>query len=81
MKRKVGTRCNHLMKWSAGKGKRNKGTGTTGLGLHIQNKHPNEYKEAMEVLDMQEEGKAPVGAAIYRQQNYRRVLLIVPPPK
>ena len=44
-----GSACKHLMKWSPGDGNKKKGTGTTGLANHIKQKHPTQYKEAMEL--------------------------------
>ena len=64
VKKADGTACNHLMKWSPGDSKNNKGTGTTGLANHIRKKHSTQYKEAMELISTKEERNAPVAAAI-----------------
>ena len=66
VKKVDGTTCNHIMKWTPGEGKK-KGTGTSGITTHIQNKHPTQYKEAMGWIG--EAGstgakKAPVSAVI-----------------
>ena len=45
-----GTACKHLMKWSPGDNNKKKGTGTTGLANHVKQKHPTQYKEAMELI-------------------------------
>ena len=58
------------MKWSPGDSNKKKGTGTTGLANHVKQKHPTQYKEAMEligtkeVIGTKEERNAPVAAAI-----------------
>ena len=59
-----GTACKHLMKWSPGDSNKKKGTGTTGLANHVKQKHPTQYKEAMELIGTKEERNAPVAAAI-----------------
>lgn len=57
-----GTPCHHLMKWS-GSGDNNRGTGTSGLSTHIENKHPDKYEEAMKELGTSQKRRAPVAAA------------------
>ena len=64
MKAADGTACKHLMKWSPGDSNKKKGTGTTGLANHIKQKHPTQYKEAMELIGTKEERNAPVAPAI-----------------
>ena len=53
-----------LPECSPGDSNKKKRTGTTGLANHIKQKHPTQYKEAMELIGTKEERNAPVAAAI-----------------